>query len=303
LLLLTHLRDFLGRHRLRREIIATYLTNNMLNRVRPTFVWQAAEETGKPASDVARAFTIIRDSFDLRTIWAEIESLDNKLPAAVQIEMMISVGRLLERATRWLLRSAYEKLDIAAYVTEFRPRITALEQRLSDTLPQAALASVRARATSLIDAGIPERLATRIAGLDVMSSAMDIVRIARTDPAHAGAGIDQVARIYFGVGARFGLDRLRLAGASIAAETPWQKAAVAAVVDDLFNYQSMLASRVIVESNGARGGVDPVDAWLASRVRVVERVDQTMNEMRTAPAVDLAMLTVATRQLRALVES
>src|SRR4029079_11207359 len=83
-----------GRHRLRREIIATYITNNMLNRVRPTFVWQVSEETGKPSSDVARAFTIIRDSFDLRTMWADVESLDNKLPAAVQIEMMLSIGRL-----------------------------------------------------------------------------------------------------------------------------------------------------------------------------------------------------------------
>jgi glutamate dehydrogenase len=112
-----------------------------------------------------------------------------------------------------------------------------------------------------------------------------------------------VARVYFWVGARFGLDRLRTAGASIAAETPWQKAAVAAVVDDLFNYQSVLASRVIAESNGARGSTDSVDVWLASRGRVVERVDQTMNEMRGAPSVDLAMLTVATRQLRTLVES
>ena len=136
-----------------------------------------------------------------------------------------------------------------------------------------------------------------------MASAMDIVRIARTDPAHAGAGIDEVARIYFGVGARFGLDRLRTAGASIAVDTPWQKAAVAAVVDDLFNYQSVLASRVIAEVERRARRADPVDVWLANRGRVVERVDQTMNEMRTAPAVDLAMLTVATRQLRALVES
>jgi glutamate dehydrogenase len=211
--------------------------------------------------------------------------------------MMISVGRLLERATRWLLRSGYEKLDIAAYVAEFRPRIATLEQRLSDVLPASVLANVRARAASLIETGIPERLANRIAALDVMSSAMDIVRIART-----GGGIDDVARVYFSVGARFGLDRLRTAGTSIAAETPWQKAAVAAVVDDLFNYQSVLASRVIAESNGARG-TDPVDLWLSSRGRVVERVDQTMNEMRTAPNVDLAMLTVATRQLRTLVES
>ncbi|HEX9160153.1 MAG TPA: NAD-glutamate dehydrogenase [Thermoanaerobaculia bacterium] len=292
-----------GRHRLRREIIATYVTNNLLNRVRPTFVGQAVEETGKPASDVARAFTIIRDSFDLRTIWADIEALDNKVPAMLQYEMMQAVGKLLERATRWLLRSGYDKLDIAAYVAEFRPRIAALEQRLADTLPAAALAAVRARATALIEAGIPERLANRMAGFDVMSSAMDIVRIARTEPAHAGAGIDEVARVYFCVGARFGLDRLRASGASIAAETPWQKAAVAAVVDDLFNYQSVLASRVLKETNGAAGSAEPVDVWLASRGRVVERVDQTMNEMRTAPTVDLAMMTVATRQLRALVES
>jgi glutamate dehydrogenase len=75
---------------------------------------------------------------------------------------------------------------------------------------------------------------------------------------------------------------------------------VSAVVDDLFNYQSVLASRVIAEANGAR---DPVDAWLATRGRVVERIDQTMNEVRSAPTVDLAMLTVASRQLRTLVES
>jgi glutamate dehydrogenase len=266
-------------------------------------VWQACEETGKAASDVARAFTIIRDSFDLRSIWSDIEALDNKLPAQVQTDMMISVGRLLERATRWLLRSGYERLDIAAYVAEFKPRIAALEHDLGAVLPPPVLGTVRARATTLIDAGIPERLAHRIAALDVMSSAMDIVRIAQTEPKELNASIDEVARIYFGVGARFGLDRLRSAGASIAADTPWQKAAVAAAVDDLFNYQSVLASRVINESNGGRASGDPVDTWLQTRGRVVERVDQTMSEMRTAPQVDLAMLTVATRTLRALVES
>ncbi len=109
-----------------------------------------------------------------------------------------------------------------------------------------------------------------------------------------------MARVYFGLGARFGLDKLRAAGSSIAAETPWQKAAVSSVIDDLFNYQSVLASRVIAEGNGAR---EPVERWLSQRSRVVERIDQTMTDFRNAQSVDLAMLTVATRQLRALVES
>ncbi len=278
-------RAAIERHRLRREIIATYETNTIINRVRPTLVAQMTEETGKPSSDIARAFTIIRESFDLPTLWAEIEALDNKLPARIQSEMMIEVGRLLERAIAWLLRSGYE----------FRPRIETLAKRLQDVLPPALMSALKTRQGELEASGIPPRLASRVASLGVMSAALDIVRLSR-----AGRPVEDVARVYFGLGARFGLDRLRAAGASIAAETPWQKAAVAVVVDDLFNYQSILASRVIRETDGAR---DPVDAWLAERQRVVERIDQTMTDVKAAATIDLAMLTVASRQLRALVES
>jgi glutamate dehydrogenase len=294
-LLRVQYRTAIERHRLRREIIGTYVTNSMINRLRPTFVSQAAEETGKSVSDVARAFTIIRESFDLRTIWADIEALDNQLPAAVQLGMMLSVGLLLERAIIWLLRSTAEKLDIAAYIAEVRPRIAALETNLNDVLPPALLSALQVRESELIQDGIPTTLAHRVATLDVMSSAMDIVRISRR-----GGAVEDAARVYFGLGARFGLDRLRVSGAAIVAETPWQKAAVAALVDDLFNYQSVLATRVIAESNGAP---DPVDAWLASRARVVERVVSTIHDVEAAQTTDLAMLTVATRQLRALVES
>jgi glutamate dehydrogenase len=287
-------RAAIGRHRLRREIIATYVTNNIINRIRPTFVWQVGEETGRPAADVARTFTIIRESFDLRSLWADIESLDNRIAARTQIEMLIEAGRLLERATQWVLRSGYERLDTAAAVAEYRPCIAAISDKLHDILPASLLASVKARQGELESEDVPEQLAYRIASLGVLGASLDIVGLAR------GRKVEDVARVYFGVGARFGLDRLRGSGSSIAAETPWQKVAVSAVIDDLFNYQSILASRVIAEGNGAR---EPIEPWLASRARMVERIDQTMIDFRAAQSVDLAMLTVASRQLRALVES
>ncbi|HEY2092016.1 MAG TPA: NAD-glutamate dehydrogenase [Thermoanaerobaculia bacterium] len=285
------------RHRLRREIIATYVTNDLLNRVRPTLVSQLCEEMGKPPGDVARAFAIIRESFDLRSIWSAIDALDNKLPAQVQTEMLIAVSSLLERAIVWLLRSDYEKLDIAAYISEFKPRIAALSERLNDVLPTPLLQRLQAREGELAADGIPDELAHRVASLDVMSAALDIVRISRT-----GRPVDETAKVYFGLGARFGLDRLRAAGASLTADTPWQKQAIASVIDDLFTFQSVLASRVIAEANGSRDGA-AVDAWLAQRNRVVDRIDQMLSDLKTAPAVDLAMLTVASRQLRTLVES
>ena len=296
-LLRERFRPAIDRHRLRREIIATGVTNTLINRVRPTFAWQMCDETNKPYSDVARAFIIMRDSFDLRTVWSDIESLDNKLPAAVQLDMMIAVARLLERAMLWLLRSGYEKLDLAAYTNELRPRIAAIQNQLTRILPASMLGTVRVRQAELMEDGIPEELAKRVASLDVMSSAMDIIRISRTDADHT---VEDVARVYFGVGSRFGLDRLRAATNNVSAETPWQKTALQALVDDLFSYQSALASRVISETDGA---ADPVDTWLAQRPRVVERVDQTMHDFRASSTVDLAMLTVASRQFRVLVES
>jgi glutamate dehydrogenase len=291
-------RPAIERHRLRREIIATVVTNAMINRVRPTFPWAMVDETGKGYADIARAFIVMRDSFDLRTIWRDIEALDNKLPASVQLDMMIAVARLLERAILWLLRSDYERLDIAALVNEFRPRIEAIGERLVQVLPASMLGRVRVRQAELMEDQIPEPLAKRVASLDVMSSAMDIIRIARADATH---GVEDVARVYFGVGERFALDRLRSASQGVAAETPWQKSALSSLVDDLFNYQSTIAARVMTETNGAGG--DPVESWLAKRPRVVERVDQTMHDFRAATTVDLAMLTVASRQLRTLVES
>jgi glutamate dehydrogenase len=294
-------RPAIERHRLRREIIATYVTNDMQNRLRPTFVMQACEDTGKPVSDVARAFTVIRESFDLRTIWTEIEALDNKLPAKVQIDMLVAVGSLLERAILWLLRSRYEKLDIAAFVSEFRPRIATLAERLDRVLPVSVLNSLEAREAELTEDGIPPALARRVAGFDLMSSALDIVRISRDGQHRTDADVEEVARVYFGLGARFGLDELRAAAAAIPAETPWQKAAVTNAVDDLYYYQSSAASKVIAEAGSGNGG-DPVEKWLASRGRNVERIDQTMTEVRSAPVVDLAMVTVASRQLRTLLE-
>jgi glutamate dehydrogenase len=166
-----------------------------------------------------------------------------------------------------------------------------------NVLPASMLSQVRVRQAELEADGIPEELAQRVASLDVMTSAMDIIQISRTDAMH---GVDAVARVYFGVGERFSLDRLRSASQNISAETPWQKTALSTLIEDLYGYQSVLASRVITEADG---GGDPVEKWLAQRPRVVERVDQTVHDFRASTTVDLAMLTVTSRQLRSLVES
>ena len=93
----------IGHHRLRREIIATATTNSLVNRMGPTFVRRAQEDTGADPAQIARAYTAAREIFAMREVWEQIEALDNKVPAQLQYEAAFQTSRLLRHATYWLL--------------------------------------------------------------------------------------------------------------------------------------------------------------------------------------------------------
>ena len=106
-------------HRLRREIIATVVASQLVDRAGTTFAFRLAEETGATTSQLARAFAVAREVFEMRSFWAAVEELDNKIDAQTQLEMLIEGRRLVERATRWLVRANAETIDIEATTERF----------------------------------------------------------------------------------------------------------------------------------------------------------------------------------------
>ena len=121
-------------HRLKREIIATYVTNNMINRVGPTFAYRMHELTSAAFANIARSYYAAREIFDMRTIWSSIEELDNTVPAQSQFEMLKFASGLLERATIWLLRHRSHPLNIEETVKYYRNDVEALASELSIVL-------------------------------------------------------------------------------------------------------------------------------------------------------------------------
>ena len=79
----------LQRHPLRREIIASRVVNDLVNRAGTTFAFRLGDETGAGADDIARAYAVAREVFGLRGLWAEIEALDGLVPAETQTGMLL----------------------------------------------------------------------------------------------------------------------------------------------------------------------------------------------------------------------
>ncbi len=291
-------RDEIERHRLRREIIATYITNSTINRVGPSFVFRMMESTGRSAQEVARAYTITRDAFELRKAWAAIEALDNKVPAELQTRMLQEVRQLTEQATLWFLQRYDGALDVSEVVGTFGPPLQELARELEALLPPAARRELKKRVRDYVRQDVPEKLAQQVAVMRGLLAGPDVVRLALAMEAPSAA----VARVYFGVGERLGVEWLRAAAATIKVETPWQRSAVEAVVDDLSLHQVAITWQVLAEAGKKAEWREALQAWEARHPAEVKRLDKLLEELRTQEAVDLAMLAVADRQLKVLSE-
>ena len=292
----TRLREEFGeqlqRHPLRREIIASRVANDLVNRAGTTFAFRLGDETGAGADDIARAYTAARETFGLLGLWGEIEALDGRVPAETQIAMLLRARVLLERATRWLLRNRRRPLDIAATVGRYRQGAAALGARVPALLGPSELEAARAKGASFARAGVPAELALRVAHIEALVPTLELVEIA----AAAELEIAEAAEVYFALGARLELHWLRDRIVDLPRETRWEAMARAALRDDVYSEQAGLTAEVLRSGAG-------VERWLTQNRAAVERSLQVLADIRSAGTLDLARLSVAVREMRNLIHS
>jgi glutamate dehydrogenase len=284
----------IARHRLRREIIATATTNSLVNRMGPTFVPRAQEDSGAEPAQIARAYTAAREIFAMREVWERIEALDNKVPAKLQYEAAFQTSRLLRHATYWLLTSR-ARLQVDAAVSEFRAGVQQLESAIAEVMTGAELTRFEEGRKHYVDAGLPPPLAARVASLEALNAALDIVEIA----AGYKVSVTETARVYFEVGTRIGFDWLRARIEKLTVEGPWQAIARTGLRDAALRVHRRLTERVLARRE--RGSAQArVTAWAETAGKDLAHWQRTLTDMRAAGAGDFATLTVGVESVRKL---
>ncbi|HAZ98308.1 MAG TPA: hypothetical protein DCX04_03295, partial [Halomonas sp.] len=120
-------------HRLKREIVATQVANDLVDHMGIVFVRRLMDSTGAGRADIARAYVVARDAFNLPSLWAQIEALDNQVPSRVQYSMMLDLMRMIRRATRWFLRQ-HLGLSTQDTIEYFGPRLAQLQEGIGELL-------------------------------------------------------------------------------------------------------------------------------------------------------------------------
>ena len=286
-------------HRLRREITTLQVVNSLINRCGPTFVRNVGSRTGAAAAAIARAFAVVRDAWKLRDLWSDVEALDSALKAEAQTRMLVASQRFMTRTVQWTLRRLPQPIDTLAATEQLRAAVVALGDLPVSLIGEAESTALNERAAAFEGIGAPPEIARRAATLDTLAAAGDLMQAARS----GNCSIEDAARLYFRLSERLSLAALGTAAHKLPREGQWPSQAAVALQDELAALHADLLGSVL-RAAGPQGAGDPDAAlaqWSGSRQLALERVDRLKEELASAGQLDLAMLSVATSELRSLV--
>ena len=280
--------DFVANHALKREIIATSVTNAVVNRMGATFVNYLANEASCNAADVVSAYTLAREVFDLESIWDRIDELDGKVPSALQLGLLAQLSAITQRASRWMLRHRGEG-DLPSMIARYEPAAAQLREHIDQWLPAEAREQWQAASVELVQAGVDAQLAEDLTVLDHLYPVLDLVDVA----AKCNSSLEKAARTYFGVDHALDLGLWRAMIAKLPTETLWQTQARASARDDVYSIASQIVQRLLGEKQS-------VAEWEERHAKAIERIN-AMRESVAGAGADLAPVSVALRELRQLV--
>jgi len=290
--------DDLYQHRLKREIVATQIANDLVDHMGITFMRQLRDSTGVSRVEIAQAYVIARDSFGFNQLWEQIEALDYRVDSQTQYAMMLDLMRLLRRATRWFLRHR-GSLSITECVEQYAPQLAQLQEDIGNRLNGDERDAWAQRREMLVAAKVPEALASIVAAAPSLFAGLGIIRAARA----SGEKIQRVAETYYVIGQRLELPWVRQQINSLEVRDSWQAQARETFRDDLDRQQLALTVKVLGMSDAPIEIEPRVERWQEQHSPLFERWNALLAEIGTGAPISFPLVAVAIRELVDLAES
>jgi glutamate dehydrogenase len=289
--------ELLAEHPLRRELIATWLANDLVNRMGITYVSRTAHELGVMAYEVAAAYWIARQVCSADDHWRSIERLDGQIDPALQLELKASIDRLVDAHVRHYIRTARGPGRITETVERDRPAFAQLQAAIEALGSKRRRAARRQRSLRLVDLGVDAEFAERIVGLTELTLVPDVAAVAAAE----GQDVRHVADVFMRVADELAFDRLQARLQAVEPRDDWDAWEQRGLTDELRDIRRSAAIAAMrAYPDGAAEHV--VEAFLAERGGRRQRVRVLFDRLEREESPRLAAIAVAVRAVRDLLD-
>lgn len=283
----------LGRHRLRREIIATQIANDMVNTMGISFAQRLMESTGASVGDVAKAYVIARDIYGVGEVYRLLEEAPDTLPRDRDVHFVNSLMRKVRRAARWFLRNRRGQLQVATEIENFRQGLRDVQQYLPAFLSDNAAEEWRTHLSQYQDMGLPESLVFTLMAPANLYAGLSVVDAARISQ----RGLGEIAELYFTLGNYLSLPWFYSQISELSVDNNWQAMARETFLSDLESQLRCLTTALIRFIDADNPLASVIDKWHLRHSLLIGRWNAMVNDLKSAGSSDYAIFSVALRDL------
>ena len=289
--------DEILRHPLRKEIIATLLSNKITNHIGIGFGYRIREETGASIENIARAYVVCVKIFDLNDTWAALEKLDNVVNEQYRYECFRAVSGLLERSISWILRNKGRNFDVMQLVDRYKTEIQVLRQVIPNAIIGRSRKSYLAMRKQFIKYRLPASLAQELTDTTTLASAFDIIEI----KSKLYCSTEHTARLFYALSERLQLHWVRNAISETVVRNHWNHLAILNMRNDLHANQRNLTELVLQSVTNKRHTNKALQLWEEQHAEALERYDHILKELNALRTIDFPVTSVAVSEVRRLV--
>jgi glutamate dehydrogenase len=283
-------------HRLRREMIATSLSNRMVNRMGIVHPFELAEEEGVGLAEVTAAFVVTERLFALEPLWAELDTA--AIPESARLALFDRLAAAVGNLMSDVLRTASGRVAAGSMVsalTEGVALLTAAREELLTAEPRARSLELR---KEFIAASAPEALAAKVANLFDFDGAVGLAHTA----GETGIDAKLLTHAFTDVGTRLGLDWAQGIAAHMSPSDVWERLLVSGLARDLQQMRIEFLRRLMRVKAGKDDPLGAVAAWATRNSAAVAQFRSMIARAQARPPVGPAMLAQIAAQARNLLE-
>ncbi|MDH5354027.1 MAG: NAD-glutamate dehydrogenase [Gammaproteobacteria bacterium] len=293
----TEYADEILHHPLRKEIIATLLSNQIANNIGIGFGSRIREETGATIENVAKAYVVCVEIFNLNDTWSALEKLDNKVNEHHRFECFRSFSGLLERSISWILRNKGVNFDVNHLIERYRTDIKVLRKIVPTAIIGQSRKNYLATRRGFVKLRIPTELAQELADTTTLASAFDIIEI----KSKLYSSTENTAKLFYALSERLQLHWIRNAISETVVRTHWNHLAILNMRNDLHANQKNLTELILLSATNKRHTNKAIQLWEEHHREALQRYDMVIKELNALRSLDFPSISVAVSEVRRLV--
>ncbi len=283
-------RERAGNHRLRREIVASQLTNDLVDVMGATFPTRMSRETGRAEDEVARAWLVASQLTQHRRTLDAICAREPQVRTGPAYRWVMGLADVLERTTRWVLANSDPGESSTSLVDDNLAELEALRGRFHELVAGEDREAFHASVQQAVRLGVDEPFARNLFALRYFDHLLEILRLART----VGTEPVKAARIYYWVTEELRIPWLVSSIEKATDETNrWERRWSLGLVDDIGAVRRRLTGIALA---GGQTLADALD--FGGNGSPLDRFHALLDEMGAEETATLAGLSVAVKAIR-----